>query len=264
MEMGKPHRPTLPEGESVRALAQRYIEVAARALKQKNASAFAGIFTIADIKERGLYQKEILMTRIADLERPFPSAPKVPPRYVIAVTRQSHYNTEAFVAMYAAHIFVLAVINEREYKWLSSNELKVEDTTIKGDRLEDIIEYKLKPSELKWELPEPYASRAHFLATGERHTPELPPNPILTPKQTRTIKAQTGVKAARSKPLTNRMRADREGLVSIQDICATLSIEPRIARGVLRKSNTPKPSHGWAFDKKEAERITKLIKDSLK
>lgn len=202
------------------------------------------------------------MSRIEHLERPFPSAPKVPPKFVIAVTRQSHYNTEAFVAMYAAHIFVLAVINEREYKWLNEKELKIDDTTIKGDELEDIIEYKLKPAEREWELPEPYLSRAHFLATGERHTPALPANPILTPKQTRA--AERVILEGKSPRAPAAPRADRTGLVSIQDICATLKIEPRIARAALRKLNTPKPDVGWAWSPAEAKKIEALIKKEIK
>lgn len=258
MEMGRTHRPTLPEGEATSALARKYIALAARVYqRQVKAKQFIEAFalpglTTHELKQRGLYQKEILMTRIAHLERAFPSAPKVPPKYVVAVTRQQNYNTEAFVALYAAHVFVLAVINDRPFKWLNSNEIKIDDTLIKCEQgLEDIIEHKLTASEREWELPEPYASRAHFLATGERHAVVMP--------------AQADVKAQRaSNRAVGLKRQDREGMTTIQDICASLKVEPRIARGILRKTSTPKPDAGWAWSAAEAKKIEALIRKEIK
>lgn len=204
------------------------------------------------------------MTRIAHLERAFPSSPKIPPKFLICVTKGKSVNTEAFVAIYAAHTFVLAVVNERKYKWIDDNTIAIDDTFLKCEQgLDTIIEHKLTTTEREWQLPEPYASRARFLATGERH--EVDVKAMVNARAERAVKAQTGVKAQRAE---NRApppkRQDREGLTTIQDICATLKIEPRIARAVLRKSNTPKPDVGWAWSSAEAKKIEALIRKEIK
>lgn len=263
MEVAIAHRPAIPEGESIRALAQRYIALAAR--PSSRWSAFSGKYTLAIIQASNLYKKEILMARIEHLERAFPSSPKIPPKYIVKVHKGKSFNSEAFVATYAAQAFVLAVIADRQYKWKNENTFVIEDDTqVECEQgLEDIMEHKLTRTEAEWELPEPYASRAHFLATGVRHEP-VTPNPILTPKQTRAVEKRLAGDTEAPKRSAPPPRADRKGLTTIQDICTSLSIEPRIARAILRKKNEPKPSEGWAWDKKTAATVEAMIRKELK
>lgn len=182
------------------------------------------------------------------LEKPFPSNPHRPAKHVIWFSRRNNLlQINGFCTLYAAKKFVEAVIGDEEYKWRDTNEFITVDSgmIVKSDTLEDIIEHEYSPQETAWALPEPYASEAHFLATGERYSAKPPPKDFeVVPIPQRR---------------SSTPRPSRDGLTTLATICADIKLDPREARAILRKSNTPKPATGWSGDDAWAKSIKQLL-----
>jgi hypothetical protein len=206
------------------------------------------------------------------LKPAFPSSPQRPPEHTVYFTRGDIRIVIPFGATYSAKKFIASALDdEPEAKWKDEFTLKAGDITIRCEPgLEHIMEYKLTPQERAWQLPSPYTGYADIIRTGKSH--KIPPSPAPSGIQyqkggTLPGDTKTKTKAKSSTPQeksSREPRQSRDGLTSIADICATLKIEPRVARAILRKSNTPKPPHGWAWDAKAAASITALIKKGLK
>jgi hypothetical protein len=179
------------------------------------------------------------------------------------VRRNNFLGIFGFSAFYAAKKFLQASIGDDEVKWLSPTSFTLPDSgmTVDSEHLEEIIEYEFKSAEEKWEVPQPYASYAHWLLTGEKVKIKPPehfeqPNPDASNKNT---SARTGPRK-KSEPRAARV----EGMKSIAELCTEIDMDPREARGILRKSNTPKPDIGWAWDDKGSKAILALLKKERK
>lgn len=61
-----------------------------------------------------------------------------------------------------------------------------------------------------------------------------------------------------------KLKVDRTGKVSIQDIAAQIEMTPKEARGILRKLKTPKPEGGWLFDAGEVDALKKKLLENRK
>lgn len=155
-----------------------------------------------------------------------------------------------FASMYAAKHWLNAVIKKDKYKWLKRDRIEVATMEIHSPDLEDIIEHDFTPIEALWELPEPYVSEAAQLRGDKKG------RSIGHADGGKDMRESKGNRAAGKKPVP-------DGMISIADLCTKLKIEPRIARGVLRKK-FDKPEHGWAWSKKDAEKVEATLKKECK
>lgn len=188
------------------------------------------------------------------LEPPFPSSPHRPPRYSFQFFRgDKRVMIQNFFATYAASRYIDAVVGDNEIRWRGEDAFIVPDlgVTIKGDNLETVMEYESKGAEAEWELPEPHATDAKFIATGERRKASPPAR--MSEDDTDRAK-QRGDKPKRSGP----PRAVPDGMISLAAICEGIGMAPRDARAILRKK-ADKPDHGWAWPAAEANKIKAML-----
>jgi len=190
----------------------------------------------------------------------FPSSPVRPPNYSLAFFVDGERTADyAFCGTYAAKHFFEAVINDRPYKWLDDRTIETSDGVkpqlrVRGsveNDLEEIIEHEYTELEEAWALPLPYDEYAQSLARGVKH--KIEPKEEQQPQEKKP-KEKKPKKERKSPPVP-------DGLITIQDICAEIGMEPVEARKILRKNKTPKPDHGrWAWDEKGAKQIKKELK----
>lgn len=218
------------------------------------------------LKERGLLNETILKERndyMASAQKldAFPSAPAKPAKCSLRM-EWPDINTmqlRTFRGIWGAKKLYDFITEFKAVRWLDSTTLVVNETglVIKSPELEEIVEYKLKKEEETYEWPEPFLSE------------------VTAFKNRTTVKLSRGNAERKSstdddtpKPKREKKervpRPSKDGLVSIGDIAQQLEIEPRIARGVLRTSKTPKPDAGWAWPQGEVDKIKAIIKKGLK
>lgn len=121
---------------------------------------------------------------------------------------------------------------------------------------------------------------AAFIASGGKVTQCEPANavppspqsaPIVPAKTAAKIKkavAKTTKPAADAAPKTRAVKSPKTapaeksaavaGDITLASICADLNVAPKSARAILRRHMT-KPDAGWAFDKKTAAAVRKLL-----
>lgn len=219
-----------------------------------------------ELKERGLYNETILKERNAYMAtsqklEPFSSSPAKPPkcslRFEWPDTGQMQLRT--FRGIWGAKLLYDFLTEFKAVRWLDDKKLVVNETglVISSPELEQIVEYKLKKDEEQYQWPEPFFSEINAF------------------KKRTTVKASRGNdRPERKKPNMEERpkrekkervpRPSKDGLVSIGDIADEMKIEPRIARGILRDTKTPKPDAGWAWPKNEVDGIKAIIKKGLK
>lgn len=190
------------------------------------------------------------------LKPPFPSSPSRPAVCDIKVTHAERdmMHVHSFGALYSAKKMVDALIGDSEYTEINETCIKTDlGIKIKSDQLSDIMKHKYTAEEKEWELPNPYP-RMVQLFRGESYKPEDKHLPKKAVMPTRVDKPEKAERVPRKpKP---------DGMITIQDLCAEMKLDPGKARAALRKSNTPKPEHGWAWEKKDVDAIKKIIKDA--
>lgn len=71
-------------------------------------------------------------------------------------------------------------------------------------------------------------------------------------------KPKTGCAAKSPKNAPTEKSAAVAGDITLASICADLNVAPKSARAILRRHMT-KPDAGWAFDKKTAANVRKLL-----
>lgn len=187
------------------------------------------------------------------LPDPFPHAPKKPGKYAIECSREGKLvYTVRWATAYAARHCLDALICDDDYRWRSDDSVHTDSgVTIQCDELEELIEYKLKGDEAKWELPEPYVSEAHRARTGKTE---------YEPKKTDRNEAAGKGDASKTLKRTDRKIATPDGYVSLADICKKVKVDPREARQYLRK-NIDKPKTGWSWSKADAVKIERKLKE---
>jgi hypothetical protein len=190
------------------------------------------------------------------LKPPFPSSPSRPPFCELKITCEERdmMHVHSFGSAYSAKKMIEALIGDDDYKEINDQVIKTDrGIKIKSKHLIEVMNHKYSPEEKAWELPKPYP-RMIKLFRGEAYSKEEDgalPIPKKAVMPTRVDKPVKEKKPRAAKP---------DGLITIQDICAEMKVEPSKARAALRKSNTPKPDHGWAWDAKGAEAIRKILK----
>lgn len=216
------------------------------------------------LKERGLYDETILKERNAYMAAeqkldPFASSPAKPPKCSLRSewpdTGQMQLRT--FRGLWGAKLFYDFLTDFKQVRWLSDTKLVVNETglVISSPELEQIVEYKLKKDEETYQWPEPF----HSEMTAFKNRTSV--------KSMKGNDRQLPDSEKRKSPKEKKERVPRpskDGLISIGDIATELKIEPRIARGILRTTKTPKPDAGWAWSQAEVEAIKALIKKGLK
>lgn len=237
MAMGNKKRPRLStqiEEASINDLFKEYNRLAEKLFDLKVKSAFAHrAYTEEEARFRFFFAEDVLMSRIKhqrELLKPFPES-QDDPGFVVEFHGSSSY-THRFSALFSAQTFVEHVIDERPFKWADNKTIKVGSLTIRANNLEDIIEYEPTRKEREWDMPKNairYAKRIRDMNTKQ---------PREEPKQGGSIKKV-------------------DGHMTISQICSDLKIEPRIARGILRKNKINKP-YAW----KDPTPIIKLLKDA--
>lgn len=189
---------------------------------------------------------------------PFPSAPSRPAKYEVRITQAERdmMHVHMFAECFAAKKLVDALIGDDEYTDINETCIKTElGVKIKCPQLQEVLAHKYTKQELEWALPLPYPRMVQMFR-GEpynKHTSDSPLNPHIPKKAVMPTRVD--------KPADRKPRAAKpDGMVTIQDICAELKLEPSKARAILRNAKTPKPDHGWAWPPKEADAIRKLLK----
>lgn len=218
-----------------------------------------------ELQERGLFNELILKERNTYMAAsqqldPFPSSPAKPPKCSLRMdwpdTDQMQIRT--FRGLWGAKLLFDFLTDFKQVRWMSPTKLIVDETgmVISSPELEQIVEYKLTKNEETYQWPEPFLSE------------------VTSFKNKTTVKASRGnnrqLPDSEKREHVKREKKERtprpskDGLVSIGDIAAQLDIEPRIARGILRTSKTPKPDAGWAWAQGEVDKIKSIIKKGMK
>lgn len=190
---------------------------------------------------------------MAKLTPPFPSAPSRPPKYSFGFHRGDKLvRLEAFGAAYSALAYIQAVIGDNEIRWRGDDAFHVEDLgiTVKGNGLEEVMEYTPTKAEADFVLPEPYASDAASIASGETRRKLAPPKKVSEEEHNESSRKGTKRTPPRA-PVP-------DGFISLAAICADIGMEPRDARAILRKKAT-KSEHGWAWPTAEAKKIKSML-----
>lgn len=125
--------------------------------------------------------------------------------------------------------------------------------------------------DLPRELDRKATPRAAWTPKREDAPAPTPPTADRTKRRTRTEttktpadpKVETKVEAKDTPPTKRASSPARKerpaGLQSIGEIAASINLDPREARSILRSTKTPKPAEGWAWPTAEIESIVKLL-----
>jgi hypothetical protein len=185
------------------------------------------------------------VTRLG-LEEPYPSSPSRPPKYVIYTDKGVH----TFCALYAAKHALDLIIGDRPYSWADDSRIIFEEGGyVRSAHLEEIMEHEFTEAEAAFIVPEPYRSAY----TGK--DPDI---------EARLPVSRRSTSDDRDEPKPKPKSRNNGGLVSVGDIATQLGIEPRVARATLRAMRVSKPTHGWAWEQDEADRIMEQIRAKVK
>lgn len=185
------------------------------------------------------------------LEQPFPSSPMRDPRFSITAVKMfdgeqhARVYVESFYSAYAAKHWLDAIVGNLGGV-VRGNELLLEDgIKLRSYELDQIRNYHFTVEEAKWRLPD---DCIRTIARFRRGTWNEPAEPVVTEVVTVIDKKQR-----------KKRDAVPEGFVTVVELCRGTSVQPMIARGLLRASNYVKPSYGWAFGPKDLPAVRKLI-----
>lgn len=188
------------------------------------------------------------------LLQPFGSCPSRPPKIGIYMTKGENQSYKGFYAMYAARKFLDVLFEDEGLTRIKG--ITGEDDTVLTEsgmsiriyqHLDELLTYKYSTDEEKWELPENYVNDAIRFRSMGFDAPNY------------AAKDPDAPKAERVKKEPKEKRPSKEGLVTIQQIAEELKMEPREARGILRKMKTLKPELGWCWAPAESVEIKKLV-----
>lgn len=215
------------------------------------------------------------------LANPYPSSPGKPGRHCLYVYRKSEsqpndrpqfHSCYIWATNYAMRKFIDAILEG--YKWSRVGDHKIETDDgriiLKLDAMDEVMKYKLNDKEQRWIIPIPDAAHITqirdniFIDYRDREKIAAMKEAIAEGKVVTTSMSAKPEKAKREPKEKREPRPSKEGLVTVGDIAAALKIDAKDARRALRASGEAKPDAGWAWDPKEKDRITKLIKKHLK
>lgn len=197
--------------------------------------------------------------------------------YGFYVTYRDRLCFYRFAALYAAKRFLEIVIDNDKYTWQTwapARGIKPEPllvtsrgVKIRGYGLEDALEYAPTKEEAAFRFDAidegTYANiprdEPHSLLGLQSTTPlaHVPAELVKTPRHAPSSPKSTSSRTPKASKVA--------GMITIGEIAQNLSIEPRVARGILRDTKTPKPASGnWAWSTSDAEVIITLLKGATK
>lgn len=242
--------------------------------------------------ERGLWDPAILKTRASyimvslnehltaasqrnrkALQDPHPASPTRPPRICIYLRKKSadpHARMFAwpFAEFYAARRAVDCILQDHTTSWVDDNTMEVTfgevtallTTDAKPAGLTELIDYEFSPTELEWQPSSKFLGEVERMFRG--YAPKVDDQPAEqerapTPREVRAQRAE--------KPQREPKKVDKpSGLIDLATLLEGTDIDPKEARNALRKTNTPKPEHGWSWSKKDAPAMLTAIKAAVK
>lgn len=173
-----------------------------------------------------------------------------------------------FAELYSAKFFLSLLVNDEEYVWIDPIGMReciktrsgVRISTEPGD-LKKILGYSPTEQELEWEDDQvrKYVSRFKFGRDPISHRAGAESADDAEP-----IAGKSRSKKDTREPKEPKVKIDKTGMVTANDIAKELGVEGREVRGVLRALKLEKPQGGWAFDKKTADEIREKVKKGLK
>lgn len=191
------------------------------------------------------------------IERPYGSAPNFPNKYCLYVDKGEGRIVNTFYTAYAARKFLDILLEDDSVAKIrgltgqmdtivSSTSIKVRCTYI-----DELIDYQYSAKEEQWGLGEPVRSAAiRFRASTHEYSAHEAAN---------DDKGEPKVKREKVEKVP---RPSKEGLITIQQICEELKMEPREARSILRKMEVVKPVPGWAWEKIKVDEIKTLLQNN--
>ena len=161
------------------------------------------------------------------------------PRFGFSTHYQGKVDCCVFRARFAAHVYLMAMLEDDEFDWVSDEELVTFDgMRIRGIGLRSIYDYKLKKVEqTHYSLSEDHKKRCLSMRLSG------PARPFLE-----------------GETQTRRRTKSRKYMIKIEAIAEELGMTPRACRGALRRERVEKPEWGWAWEtREEADKIKRLI-----
>lgn len=184
-----------------------------------------------------------------------------------------------FAAEYAARYFIDLLIHTDEWKWVDPiGSRKCLKTTggvrisMFGDDLKMLLDYKMTEDERAWEDDQVKNSTLRFKYGVHEQAPRGGDDNEEEQHGADEASGERRAKAPKSKrgeprtPKEPKVKVDKSGFISANDIAADLKVEGREVRGALRASGMTKPDIGWmwAKDSKELKEARKTIEANLK
>lgn len=195
------------------------------------------------------------------LEHAWPASPTRPPRFVLyctnhATDRQYIVNT---YSLYAARKLFDALVGENDVEPSPldpDRTMTFGDIDIKSDQMDSILAHVYVPAAIEWELPAPYPSEIESFLTGRRMS-----KAVETTAANGIISKSAPVER---KTVERKLKVDRTGKITVQQLAEEIGIDPRDARAALRKAGTPKPDGGWLGDESWAKDIRTILQAAKK
>lgn len=182
-----------------------------------------------------------------------------------------------FAAEYAARAFINGLIHNDEWEWIDpiGNRKCIRTTTgvrisMFGDSLAMLLDYKMSSDEKEWtdELMKQNTLRFKYgthEAANKDDNQQSEDGTDETLGAGRAVTSKSKQKEPRA-PKEPKVKVDKSGFVSANDIATELKVEGREVRGVLRKVGAVKPDIGWMWAKgsKELKEARAIIEKGLK
>lgn len=172
---------------------------------------------------------------------------------------QIFFFTHSFAAEYAAHHWLTEILDTpATQKWINNNEIhlthKDHKLVIKGSFLEDMIEYTPTKEEKAWTPNSPDNKSLRRAKKFWKQVPSYTPTTSSPPVERKTSKPKVA-------PRHRTQKAAPDGMITVAQIAAELSIQPNKARQILRKNKIKKPDNGWTYKKDDPQLA--MIRDLL-
>ena len=190
-------------------------------------------------------------------ERASTSSPSKPPKCVLYIVKENgNLIVEVWGAIFAGKKSIEEMAKGHTFERSRADTLVFDDgVTVRSEQLDEILAHEYSGQEGAWVLPRLrtsfYVRRAPYATAREVPVNEPP-------------KAEA-VARSKSPPTKSEPKPPRApGLTSVADIAAQMGVEPRDARGALRKVSYVKPEAGWNFPSNEVDAVKAAITTGLK
>lgn len=182
-----------------------------------------------------------------------------------------------FAAEYSARGFINALIHNDSWQWvdpIGSRKCIRTETGVRismfGNSLEELLTYKLSEEEKLWGDDQLKQNVLRFkYGTHEAVNKDDNKQPQDGADETLSDGGTSSKKSGRKEPKSSRepkVKVDKSGFTSANEIAAKFNLEGREIRGILRASDLKKPDIGWMWAKKspELKQAEEVIKAGVK